>query len=63
MSGEWKQTTLGQACRDGRGDTQTGPFRSQLHQSDYVVEGVGGTPYLISFVSASKVRISGPNRL
>lgn len=36
----WEQTTLGEACRRGGGDVQTGPFGSQLHAADYVLEGI-----------------------
>ncbi|WP_424859612.1 MULTISPECIES: restriction endonuclease subunit S [unclassified Tepidimonas] len=36
----WKYKTLGEACKDGGGDIQTGPFGSQLHASDYVPVGV-----------------------
>jgi type I restriction enzyme S subunit len=31
----WKEATLGQLCDDGGGEVKTGPFGSQLHQSDY----------------------------
>ncbi|HEV8714334.1 MAG TPA: restriction endonuclease subunit S [Candidatus Binatia bacterium] len=36
----WLYTTLGDACAQGGGDVQTGPFGSQLHASDYVKEGI-----------------------
>jgi len=36
----WEVMTLGEACRRGGGDIQTGPFGSQLHASDYVVDGI-----------------------
>ncbi len=36
MGSEWKQTTLGEVCVK----IQTGPFGSQLHKSDYVIEGI-----------------------
>ena len=36
----WTATTLGEACEQGRGNIQTGPFGTQLHASDYVTEGV-----------------------
>ena len=36
----WKWETLGEVCRRGGGDIQTGPFGSQLHASDYVADGV-----------------------
>ena len=36
----WTATTLGEACEQGGGNIQTGPFGTQLHASDYVDEGV-----------------------
>lgn len=36
----WKTRTLGEICDDVDGIIQTGPFGSQLHESDYVDEGV-----------------------
>jgi type I restriction enzyme, S subunit len=36
----WIATTLGEACRAGGGDIQTGPFGTQLHAADYVPEGI-----------------------
>ena len=36
----WEITTLGEVCRRGGGNIQTGPFGSQLHASDYVPVGV-----------------------
>lgn len=36
----WEFTTLGEVCRRGGGNIQTGPFGSQLHASDYVTVGV-----------------------
>ena len=36
----WKATTLGEACAQGGGNIQTGPFGTQLHAADYVDEGV-----------------------
>ncbi len=36
----WKVTTLGEACENGGGNIQTGPFGTQLHASDYVDEGI-----------------------
>ena len=35
----WMNDTLGNLCDDGGGEVKTGPFGSQLHQSDYQVEG------------------------
>ena len=44
ISGEipehWEFTTLGEVCRRGGGNIQTGPFGSQLHAADYVPVGV-----------------------
>lgn len=37
---DWRTTTLGEICREGGGDIQTGPFGSQLHASDYVDAGI-----------------------
>lgn len=36
----WEPTTLGEVCRRGGGNIQTGPFGSQLHASDYVPDGI-----------------------
>lgn len=36
----WEWEPLGDVCRRGGGDIQTGPFGSQLHASDYVAVGV-----------------------
>lgn len=36
----WLPTTLGEACKRGGGDIQTGPFGSQLHAADYVPAGI-----------------------
>ncbi|WP_046242427.1 restriction endonuclease subunit S [Hymenobacter terrenus] len=36
----WENTTLGEACKRGGGEIQTGPFGSQLHAADYVAEGI-----------------------
>lgn len=36
----WQVVPLGQLCRAGGGDIQTGPFGSQLHASDYVYSGI-----------------------
>lgn len=37
---DWIVSTLGEVCRAGGGDIQTGPFGSQLHKSDYVPVGI-----------------------
>ena len=36
---EWIVKTIGELCDLGNGKVQTGPFGSQLHQSDYQAEG------------------------
>ena len=36
----WEFTTLGEICKRGGGNIQTGPFGSQLHAADYVAVGV-----------------------
>lgn len=37
---DWNWQPLGEVCRRGNGDIQTGPFGSQLHAADYVPFGV-----------------------
>lgn len=37
---EWRETTLGQVCDEVNGAIQTGPFGSQLHESDYSLDGI-----------------------
>lgn len=36
----WRETTLGEVCDQVDGIIQTGPFGSQLHESDYSPEGI-----------------------
>jgi type I restriction enzyme S subunit len=36
----WRATTLGEVCDEVGGVIQTGPFGSQLHESDYSAEGI-----------------------
>ena len=36
----WEVMPLGEVCRRGGGNVQTGPFGSQLHASDYVSDGI-----------------------
>ncbi len=36
----WRETTLGEVCNQVGGIIQTGPFGSQLHESDYSTEGI-----------------------
>lgn len=40
MSEVWRLMTLGEICRESGGDIQTGPFGSQLHARDYVIDGI-----------------------
>lgn len=40
MKKEWNQSTLGELCKAYGGKIQTGPFGSQLHQSDYSDDGI-----------------------
>ena len=40
LSEGWMYLPLGEVCRRGGGDVQTGPFGSQLHAADYVPVGV-----------------------
>lgn len=37
---DWRDTTLGQVCDEVAGLIQTGPFGSQLHESDYSPTGI-----------------------
>lgn len=39
MKSNWSQKTIGDLCKAGGGQVQTGPFGSQLHQSDYAEDG------------------------
>jgi type I restriction enzyme S subunit len=43
---EWRRMTLGEVCHAGGGFIRTGPFGSQLHQSDYIRD-VGGVPVVM----------------
>jgi type I restriction enzyme S subunit len=36
----WTERTLGEICDEVDGVIQTGPFGSQLHESDYVEDGI-----------------------
>lgn len=36
----WKESTLGEICKQNGGEIQIGPFGSQLHAEDYVADGV-----------------------
>lgn len=37
---QWRETTLGEICDQVAGVIQTGPFGSQLHESDYSEDGI-----------------------
>ena len=37
---EWERVTIGELCDVGGGKVKTGPFGSQLHQSDYQDTGI-----------------------
>lgn len=37
---DWEYVQLGEVCRRNGGEIQTGPFGSQLHAADYVLEGI-----------------------
>lgn len=39
MKAQWSTKTIGELCSKGGGKVQTGPFGSQLHQSDYSIQG------------------------
>jgi type I restriction enzyme S subunit len=39
MKSLWLKSTIGELCVEGNGKVQTGPFGSQLHQSDYSEDG------------------------
>lgn len=41
MMSNWKRSTLGELVSEAGGDIKTGPFGSQLHQSDYVDDPAG----------------------
>jgi type I restriction enzyme S subunit len=54
-------TTLGEVCRQGGGDVQTGPFGSQLHRADYVLD---GTPAIMpTNIGADRVDATGIARV
>jgi len=40
MTAVWRETTLGEICDQVGGVIQTGPFGSQLHESDYSTDGI-----------------------
>jgi type I restriction enzyme S subunit len=40
MKESWTKTTLGAICDEAGGVVKTGPFGAQLHESDYVEEGI-----------------------
>jgi type I restriction enzyme S subunit len=40
LTNDWEVLPLGEACKRGGGNVQTGPFGSQLHAADYVPAGI-----------------------
>ena len=44
MAAEWRRSSIGELCDTGVAELQTGPFGSQLHAHDYVVDGVPVVP-------------------
>jgi len=53
---EWIKKTIGELCDEGGGEVKTGPFGSQLHQSDYQEE---GTPVVMpTDIVAGKIDVS-----
>ena len=61
MGSEWKETTLGQVVKEGGGLIQTGPFGSQLHASDYKLNGV---PVIMPMnISADRVDVTDIARI
>ncbi|TVM14536.1 restriction endonuclease subunit S [Oceanidesulfovibrio indonesiensis] len=40
LPASWPTYPMGEVCRKGGGDIQTGPFGNQLHKSDYVAVGI-----------------------
>ncbi|GAA2017243.1 restriction endonuclease subunit S [Nocardioides kribbensis] len=64
---DWRQMTLRDVCAESGGGIQTGPFGSQLHASDYVVD---GTPSVMPqnigdnrIVDDGIARVSAPDML
>ena len=58
---DWDWEPLGQVCRRGGGDIQTGPFGSQLHASDYVAVGVPSI--MPQNISQDRVDVEGIARI
>jgi len=44
QTASWRQCTVGDLCDEGLLDIQTGPFGSQLHAYDYILDGVPVVP-------------------
>ncbi len=40
LPNNWELSSLGEVCKGGGGNIQTGPFGSQLHAADYVPHGI-----------------------
>ncbi len=56
MNKDWIRKTIGELCKEGGGKVQTGPFGSQLHQTDYSEE---GTPVIMpTDISTGQIDIS-----
>ena len=61
MSSNWLKLTLGELCAQQGGAIQTGPFGSQLHNSDYKVD---GTPVVMpTNIIGSRVAEDGIARI
>ena len=58
---DWEWEPLGEVCRRGGGDIQTGPFGSQLHASDYVAVGVPSI--MPQNISQDRVDVGGIARI
>ncbi len=68
---KWPEMTLGEICAEGGGFIRTGPFGSQLHQSDYV-DDPAGIPVLmpkdmaggrIDLTSIARIDVENASRL
>lgn len=52
----WREQTLGQICDAGGGEVKTGPFGSQLHESDYIEAFFEGLKEFVGALSAEEQR-------
>ena len=58
MKSAWSKKTIGELCANGGGKVQTGPFGSQLHQSDYS-DNEDGTPVVMpADIPSGKIGVS-----